>query len=262
MKKILRYLRRTLRMSFLLNLEYRMDLIWFLFMMPVFLASELLGIYFIFVAGNITTIAGFTFKEFLFVSSLSALAWMLTSLTAIGAGLIVRQINDGKLDIFLLKPLPLFTAVMGQKFYVKRFLQIFVRIILLFCIVYFGQMTFTIKEIFLIIYIFLTTLILYFSIFIAIESVTFWIPKFDGAEFLFEFIDQVIYYPAGIYPDIFRNVLTYIVPIFLLANPVYLVLQNTYQRKDMLITFLLTILWIIIAKIVWSTGQRAYQSAN
>ncbi|MFN7161237.1 MAG: ABC-2 family transporter protein [Candidatus Gracilibacteria bacterium] len=262
MKKILRYLSRTLHMSFLLNAAYRMDFIWFVIMMPVFLASELLGIYFLFAAGNLERIAGFTFVEFVFVSSLAALTWMFTSLSAIGAGLIVRQINSGHIDMFLLKPLPFSIAVIGQKFYIKRFLQIFVRIIILICVLYFGKLTLSILQVFQILYVLATSLILYYALFIAAESLSFRFANLDMGNVLYDTIDQTTYYPAAVYPAMMRFIFTYILPIFLLVNPVYLILKNEYSFTHVITAFVITFLWILIAWYFWTEGKNAYESAN
>lgn len=262
MRKALLYIIKIMKLSLTTELAYKMDFIWFIFMMPVFLASEIFGIYFIFAAGGSGTIAGFTMTEFLFVSSIAAFNWIISSFSPLSSGRITSQIITGDLDTYLLKPISPALSIWFQKIYMKRFLMLFVRIIVLMCLIVFGHISLSLGQISSIAFIVVTSVILYHTFFIFGDSLCFWFSKLEMNEMLFELTEQTVYYPASIYPDIMRKLCTFVIPIFLISNPVYLVLKNTYTFWDMMFTLCMVLLWVGIAGLTWTKGQRIYESAN
>lgn len=263
MKKHFRYLRRISRLSLLKAMAYPINFLWFFCLAPVFLASEMLGYYFLFTAGNIETVAGFSLAQIVFVSSCAALiSFFCTLFTILTDGTVTSQIVRGEIDHIYLKPLHSFIMIWGQQSSPITFILLLIRIAILMIVIIYGPIILSFHQLLETIYIFFTSIILLHCVYISSEALAFWFPNLDMNEYTYLCTHDMLDYPSSIYPSFFRNITTYIFPFFLISNPLFLVLNNSYTLYDALLTLVQIVIWVTITALLWIYGQRRYTSAS
>lgn len=109
---------------------------------------------------------------------------------------------------------------------------------------------------------FLFSLLLYFSILSIISTIVFWVEKNETFSVLIFNVSQVSRYPRQIFTGVFGTVLTFGLPVALLASvPAEAVLGHG-SMQPVLILMATSIIFFIISTVVWSYGLRQYTSAN
>lgn len=104
--------------------------------------------------------------------------------------------------------------------------------------------------------------LLYFSILSFIGTLTFWIHRNDTFNVLIFNISQLSRYPRQIYTHIIGKVLTFGLPLALLASvPAEIALR--YKNGYLPLFFIaISIIFYLLSKAFWKLGLRAYTSAN
>lgn len=262
MKKYLRYLRRILHMSLIQLLIYPGDFFWSIFMMPIRILVSVLSIYFVLAVSTQHTLAGLSIYHLLFVGSSTSLIWYMSTFTPLGVGRIGSQIISGKLDGYLLKALPPFICIIFQDIFIHRIIQILIHLLMLTVIIIVGHIHFNLWQIFQILFVSLSSSILLHSIFLLGDALYFWFPNHNFSDFFLAHADNFARYPASIYPNPLRFFFIFILPAFLIGNPLYEVIQNTYTLPLFFTTIILMIFWLVLAIVAWSSGIKIYESAN
>lgn len=108
----------------------------------------------------------------------------------------------------------------------------------------------------------LASVVLYFSILSFIATLTFWIQRNDTFNVLIFNVSQLSRYPRQIYKSIIGNILTFGLPLALIASlPAEIALQ--FQNGLLPIIFAgMTFLFFILSSLFWHYGLRRYTSAN
>lgn len=103
--------------------------------------------------------------------------------------------------------------------------------------------------------------VLFFSILSLIATLTFWLQKNESLNTIIWHLSQVARYPRGVYVGFFRYIVTYFLPLALIANiPAEITLKfqtGTLHYYFIFITFAL----FFISKWFWSIGIKRYSSA-
>ncbi len=106
------------------------------------------------------------------------------------------------------------------------------------------------------------SLILYFSILSLMSTVVFWVEKNDTFSVLIFNVSQVSRYPRQIFTGVVGTVLTYGLPLALLASvPAEAILGRSIGSIVMLLV-VLTAIFYILSAVMWRVGLRRYTSAN
>lgn len=106
------------------------------------------------------------------------------------------------------------------------------------------------------------SIIFYYSILSIIATLTFWIEKNDTFNILIFNISQLSRYPRSIYTNFFGKLLSFGLPLALIASvPAEVALSS--REPIMVITLAITSgVFYLISKIFWYHGVRRYTSAN
>lgn len=263
MKKHFRYIQHIFSLSIQKNLAYPKDLFWFLLFTPVFLFTEALGLYLIFTVNGSQSIMGFTFLDGYFISSIIALIWMLSAvLTQVSTGKITHDILHGGLDYILLKPISPFVALWFQQSEPKKIPLLLLRVLILLCIFYYGNYSFSPLQYGALLSILLTSILLFHCFFLCSEHLAFFLPSFNGNMLTFQLVDTFTFFPPTIYPKPLIGFFSIILPFFLVGVPVYAIINNTYTWGDFFLSWSLTILWSTLTYLLWKEGVKRYISAN
>lgn len=75
-------------------------------------------------------------------------------------------------------------------------------------------------------------------------------------------IDQFSRYPKSVYPHALQFFLSFIIPIFVVINPIYNVIDGSFDKWKLLEITSVTAVFTILAWTVWLKGLKRYASAN
>lgn len=173
-----------------------------------------------------------------------------------------QNVREGELDFKIVKPAPLRLL---SFFWEIRFDHAAGVMVTLFLFLYAVQnLTTPLSAKFVVIGLgfVVASLILYFSILSIIATLTFWVQRNETFNMLIFNVSQLSRYPRQIYRHLVGKILTFGIPIALIASvPAEVALQ--FDNKNLPLYFLLlTVLFYIGARIFWNFGLKKYTSAN
>ena len=176
---------------------------------------------------------------------------------------IFDDVERGNLDYYLLKPINILF-----NYSTKRFDLIFHFPTLLFPIVIlvieFFYFDFSLVNILIYILSLLLSVIIMFSIFVILGSLSFWFTdarllQYDIFYYLF---DGASKYPVDIYPKKVLPVFTFLIPVGLLAYAPAYFLVFGFNLSIYMLLVLVTILFLAISLYMWKSGLKQYTSAS
>jgi len=229
----------------------------------VYFIIQILFIYFLFAAGNIDYLAGFDRHEIYLVFAFSQLVvififWFVSD----NVRDMIKGIYQGRLDFFLLKPVDPRFLIMYQRFSGSFTISIVLYLLFLFpYLFYVHDFQLGIIAWMQIIYILLVSLVIYTILFWLAGLANFYWPNFQGMLLFINNIGEVNRYPKSIYPYVMQFLLTFIYPIFLVENPIYNVLDDSFSWELGVQMGLMTVILVMIFLILWKDGLRRYGSA-
>lgn len=264
MNKYLRYLGRIGLLSTLRMMSYKLDLMVFFVLTPIFTFLELLSIYLVFYAGNIQTIMGYNLPEILFVSMLGVSIFYICGISTVVNDDIEESILHGRLDFFLLKPISPTFQLCFRQVYIEGIFILCERGLLLLLITYLGGLSFSLIEFFQLCFVIITSVFLQTCMLLMVASANFYFPKGAAGlqEFLLTLIQTTQEFPKEIYPQWFQTFSLRILPIFLITQPAFQILHHAYTISTALYTLLMCGIFCIFAILLWKRGLRLYQSTN
>lgn len=106
------------------------------------------------------------------------------------------------------------------------------------------------------------SLVFYFTILSFIATLTFWVQKNDTFNTLIFNVSQLARYPRQIYRGIIGKILTFGVPLALIASiPAEVALR--FENSPLPLVFVgITILFYILGRVFWNLGLKRYTSAS
>lgn len=264
MTKHLRYLTRITKLSWIKILSYPGNFLAFLSLRPLFLTLEFLSIYFIFYAGNISHIFGYSVYEVMFVSSLCVFIYQICGLGTIVNDEIEQAILTGKADMYLLKPLSFIFQLSFKEIYTEGFFILLERGSMALLMGYLGGLHFSFIELCAIGFIIISSTILQSLLLLLAASSSLFFPTSTGTlqEFLLTLIQSTQEFPKEIYPQWFQKLGISLLPIFLITNPTFAALKHSYTIDYALYTLLICGIFLLLTMWSWKVGMRKYQSAN
>lgn len=255
---------RTWTLSWMQMMAYRINLLFFVLSNLVFSISEILLVWFLFHAGQVDTIAGFTVYQFYFVMALGQIVQMIGWMLAGKSTWRLRQaIHFGELDFILTKPGNIIFLVSFSQYWIAQIGATFISSFFLLWIASPHLMIdWSVERIFQLAFILGVSVVVFWVIFWCATLVWFFWPRFDGLRSFMDITSDAIFYPQRIYPSYMRWFLVYIFPIFLVANPIFHWLNGVYDYRMMLHDGGVTIIFLLIFLIMWRGGLKRYNSAN
>ena len=97
---------------------------------------------------------------------------------------------------------------------------------------------------------------------LVITTGAFWVIRVDQIVELFQGVYQAGRWPVTIYPGWIRILLTFLVPVAFAVTVPAESLTGRLNGQTLLFTFFLTILFMVIARLVWRFGLRFYSGAS
>lgn len=228
----------------------------------VYIIVQLSLIALIFGVGRISDIAGFSKFDIYFVLLLSEMVLFVVSVFGTNNFRLVRdQIHKGELDFFLTKPANAMFLSMFQSIGIKEGLVIIVYSLLL--------LPYTISRLSLVLewrewlqisWIFVWSVAILMALYWITIYICFFIDRFFGLWWFLNNTMDLSHYPRDVYPEYLQWFMLYICPLFMIANPVYLVLAGMFSWLANLEMVTVTLVFCLIAVLMWKEGIKRYQS--
>ena len=213
---------------------------------------------------GVESIAGFGRYEILFVYILYQVIMSFSFIITPGMliRLIFNQIHFGGLDMLILRPINTFWITIFQKMSLREFLPAFVYgFVFLPYILVKMELSWDINLLLQVGFVFFYSIVLVTVLYWVSIFIVFFIEK---ATFFVYFVDNLSgfgIYPRKLYPGWIQFAVMYVVPFFLVANPIYDVLEGSFSVGKFIQMLLMLILFIMILALEWRVGFRRYNSA-
>lgn len=203
-----------------------------------------------------SNIGGYSLKEVLLLWALAASTYGLAHLFFENAFNLSDIINNGKLDSYIVQPKNILLSSITSEIKISAIGDILYGYIILFI---YGI---TIKNFLLFTLFTITGGLLFVSIIIIINSLSFWINNADLiADTEERLLVQFATYPDGIFKGITKILLYSIIPVGIINYiPIKLIINFDY--KLLLLILLITVFLVVLANIIFNNGLKRYSSSN
>jgi ABC-2 type transport system permease protein len=229
----------------------------------MFFVTHILLIKMLFVVGGADQIAGFSIHQIYLVVALAQIAiFFVYVFIQSNTPLVINQINNGLLDFFLVKPASAKFLIMTQRFVAVQAYIIILYLMVFFPYLYYmGALDLTWQQFGWLLYITINSILIHGLLLWIAAGLNFIWPNF---RVLYLFINNTLNvtdYPKKIYPQVIQGFLTFIVPLFLIINPAYEVLEGSFGWDDFVNIFLITLMFGLIFLNLFKYGLKRYNSA-
>lgn len=264
MKKYVKIWYRCVRMCYISTMMYKFNYVVGAGLTIFNMAAELLFIWYVFYLADIKTIAGVDYIVFFFVYGLFELIRSVMRAGVMDNSYFVQEgVHSGELDEFLIKPVN-FKFITSVRFFWPE--QIMMGLVVLgFLVVlsaingFFGWGWIELGQV---IFIVISSLIIYFLFIWIVSLMAFYWDRFNQIKSIFWISGQASNYPRKIFPRLLQWAGMFVVPVFLVINPVFDVFTGSYGWENIINTGLYLVALFIAYQLVWKVGLRKYNSAN
>ena len=173
-------------------------------------------------------------------------------------------IQNGKFDIFILKPLNTFFQLLSTGRYNAEYPldEYLVGIFLLIRTSHKLHMFHGWQSIVLFVFLLFTAVFAYFSIIFIMSTLSFWFIKSNMFITLIENLERLIEYPIDIYHAVIRVAVSALIPIALANYYPTVCMLGAGSRGILLYIAGACVILGVIDVLVWKKGMKAYQSTG
>lgn len=253
---------RIVKMSVMQDVMYKIDylsgLLHILYWLgQVYILKVLFGV------SGVENITGYSQNEMLFVVLVMQVVflWMYWAINW-SVEKLQRQIYSGTFDFLMIRPGNLFFYAIFQKFDVTSgVVMVGYSILFGFWVVDSRELMFSgldwLKLLFVVfLSIYMLSLLEYFVTIAEFYQINnFALRQFNKR------MNDACQYPQEIYPNWMRQFLKYVWPVFLIVNPVFLLIKRQFGWEKLVEIILVNIVFTLIVYLFWIYGLRRYQSA-
>jgi ABC-2 type transport system permease protein len=243
------------------EMQYRVNFFIQLGQTIIWLGTGLIGLWLVFSHTN--ELNGWTQPELIIVMGIFTIMGGIIN-TAIQPNMtrLLEEIQLGTLDFALTKPADAQGLISIREFRFWSLTDVLVGLLVLGYGVYNFQGTVGITQALAFILALVLGSILIYSFWLIITTTAFWIVRVDEIVNLFQGIYAAGRWPVGVYPRWLQLGLTFIVPV---AFAVTIPAEAITSRLTPLVmggTFALTLMFIILARLMWRWGLKNYSGAS
>ncbi|MDQ1909756.1 ABC-2 family transporter protein [Paenibacillus sp. GD4] len=261
MNKYLRCLREFFRACLVEEFEYRANfaanimttLFWLL------VAVLTLQIYFF----RTDTVGGWSYYEVLaLLGVFTAIRGFIEFFLQPNMTRLVSHVRTGTLDYVLTKPI-------DSQFYVSFRHLVFWRLsdvalgfgMLIYSLWKLGMVP-SVTEVLLFIVVFVSSLLVVYSLWMAMMTVSFWAVKVDNLSFLFTSFFETARFPVSVYGGVLRFVLTYVFPVAFITTFPSAALVGRLSYTEGIISVLAAVVCLAASRWFWRHALMSYTSAS
>jgi ABC-2 type transport system permease protein len=250
-----------LRFSWMQSMEYRQN---FIVWMLVDIGWSIMDVIFLQVLiSNTGTIGHWTLGQALIVLGIQRLlyvplwGWFFASFSQLP-----RTISQGKLDLFLAKPVDSQILVSIQTFSFSTLPSLVTGLIFLILGVKDVSLVISPLIVLTTIWLMLVSVVLIYGVYFLTVASCLFFERLDNIQHLFVNLFDSSRYPKEIYPVVIQRILTSAVPLALMAVVPASSLLAEFSWLGVIWFPVLTVLFIFASRSLWHLGLRRYSSAS
>ena len=264
--KISKYLKvglRLLKANIMTEMMYRTNFFFGSITTIVYFIVQVFYIYFLYQAGGVSELGGFTREEIYFVLICHQLVMaFLFAFILDNFNNIIDQMHQGQLDHFLTKPIQPTFLMLSQKINIFGPLSIlFYSGVSLVIIYYRGNVNIDPGAFLIIFLIMVLSLTLMHSLYMISVALCFWFNQFWALFDIVHSFQEIVKYPKAIYPAVMQFTLLFVIPMFNVINPIYGVLRREPSPTIIINLLIVNVIFGTIAWTMWFKGLKRYSSA-
>lgn len=221
----------------------------------------ILSFYYLFI--RFKSIKGYSFNDIIFIYGIFYTSFSIADMISRGIIDLPKLIRNGSMDVFFIRPRNLLLQVMGSNFEVSRIGRLVQAIAVLIYGVKIINIKWTFTKTMVLILILLFGVLLFFTIFLFFETITFWSINDSGIVNIFSDSGKDIFqYPVNVFNKGIRIILTYILPFaFINYYPILYLLDKT-TRKLYAFSPVAIVFWFLGTIFFWKIGVKNYSSTG
>lgn len=251
----------SLRLSFLLAMQYRWDFLLDGVMSIAWTAGAIVPLYLVF--EDRAAIAGWTYGEALLVMGwFTLLDGLLKGAINPSLVTVIEQIRNGTLDFVLLKPADAQFLVSTARVHPWRLLSLGASLaIFVYAFRLLGAWPSPGAVLYALATLGAGVLVLY-SVWILVISVAFRVVRIDNLRYLFETVFEAGRWPSTVYKGALSIVFTFVIPLALMTTYPAEALLGALEVERFVAGWLGALAFAGLARLVWSRSIAAYTSAS
>lgn len=233
---------------------------WFLLATTFFYALTFI-LSFRFVYFEVDTVLGITFDEMLIYILSGQLFWFLHQVF-IRKSLqnLADLINEGKLDMFLIRPLSLRKIVPFLEFDQRHVLP---SIVSFFVLVYLlSGYDLGIVQVIAIVAFFINGLLISFFVTLIFATLTFWSGRNDELFHVMMYMVDILRLPMVFFSPVLKYIFVFVIPVISILNPSMQILFGEAEIWFLVVSVATTVILFVLAEVLWRRGLKSYTSAN
>ena len=250
-----------MRIGMLNELQYRANFFIQLFQSAVAVGTGLIGLSLVF--GQVDNLAGWSRGELLAVMGVHILmGGVIRSAIQPNMERLMNDVLNGTLDFALTKPADAQTLVSVREFRFWQLTDVVVGLVILVVAVTQLQAKMEALQIVAFVAALLIGAVLLYCVWLMVTSIAFWVIRVGDIVDLFQGLYAAGRWPVSVYPDWLRTGLTFLVPVAFAVTVPAEAMTNRLTGETMLFALGLTLLFVILARVVWLIGLRSYSGAS
>jgi ABC-2 type transport system permease protein len=259
--QVLRIIAISLRLSVLVELEYRANFFTQILQSILTLLVSLGGLYIVFT--HTETLGGWLPAELVaLVGIFTLMGGVIRVVIQPGMQQFMEDIRRGTLDFKLTKPADAQLLVSVQRFQIWQGIDIVVGLIILgVAAVQLGGVVGGWQALGFVIAL-LSGVAIVYSFWMILASISFWAVKVENILVIFQAMYQAGRWPITIYPLWLRSILTFLVPIAFAVTVPAAGFVGRLDGPTLLGAVLLAIFLLLVARLIWLIGIRHYSGAS
>lgn len=229
----------------------------------IFQFVSLLYIYLLFTAGGSETIVGMTMYDFYLVYIISELIMTLSAVSVYPNAVRLRNmIFMGQLDLFLVRPKSNFLIHNQRSWVAGLILRLSFFLVTLIYIYHKVSFEWTLENIGLVLFVVISSYLILYFLYWNSAYMYFYFPKFDAYYNFVRIADRMGQKPAKLFPRSMQWIFTFAVPVFLVAGPIYKIIDGTFDLRFLMIIIGVLLVQLLINVLMWRNGIPRYESAS
>ncbi|MBE6047440.1 MAG: hypothetical protein E7213_03365 [Clostridium sp.] len=260
LKKYMNLFKKLLECSLMSDMEYKVN---FILRATVEFSYLIIGlVFFEVIFMNIDSIGGWgKYEVFMLAIITNLFDSVITMFFQGGLSTIPQYINDGSLDLILLKPVNKRFYLTFSRIIMPQVINLVLNLMIMIYVLAKMDVTLTIGKVIMFVLLCLIGVAIMYNILFLIMIVSFWTIKVDIGVNLFYQLFNIGNKPMTIFSGLLQKVFLYIVPIFIAFSYPIAYLQGAINAVNVLIAVGITIILFIFTNIVFKRGLKKYSSA-
>src|SRR5689334_13277452 len=257
----LKVLSALFKINVQMSLAYRADTIINILLNLMWLGWDLLSLSIIF--NNTSTIGGWGFPELVALLGVFRLInMMMVALVWPNTEKFNQSIRDGSMDYTILQPVNSMFLTTFSRITIWRIWDLILALVLITVGIRLSGEAITPPQILTFILLAISGMIVVYSMWIVLISLTFWFTKFDNNVTIMQALLDSGRYPVTVYPIWLRMIVTYIIPIAVATTIPLQALRGDLTPNRILIFGFIGIASFLVASQVWKYGLKRYSGAS